>query len=338
MTVTLRDALLVTALFAVPCQAQTNFLTNPGFENGFNGWTGFGPVAAQTSFPPQYVARSGNGLAELAGNGGGFNVSGIFQTFSANRGDKFTIDAYSRHWGSSALTGTGFPNGNWMIMKMAFFDASMVEIGGAEGTILDGNSPTDVWIDNPPVVGIAPAGTVTVQAFILFLQPAAGLGEGHVDDIFFTGPANVAPYAGTGEDLLLTTGVGAGGTSGGTGNYIKSASGGSLVECNVASPGGTYRLRPYFLLAQPFPTGAPPQPMLPSVWFNLTQPLFIVVDGNAAGPFGPPVIGPLQGTSTFFGVPSGLGGTSLMLQALAVDPTATNGIFAASDGYEIQFN
>jgi len=335
---TLRIAMLAAALCVAPCPAQQNFLSNSGFENGFNGWSTFGPVAAQAALPPQYVPRTGGGMASLAGNGGGFNVSGIFQTFPANRGDQFTIDAYSRHWGGTPMTGTGAPNGNWMIMKMAFFNASMVEIGGAEGTILDGNSPTDVWIDNPPVIGIAPPGTVTVQAFILFLQPAAGLGEGQVDDIYFTGPANIAPYPGTGEDLLLTTGVGGGGTSGGTGSYVKLAGGGALVECNVASPGGTYRLRPYFLLAQPFGTGAPPQPVLPAVWFNLTQPLFILVDGAATGLFGASVIGPLQGTSTFFGAPAGLSGTSLMLQALVVDSNASNGIFAASDGYEIQFN
>lgn len=337
MMATPRAVLLVTALLAVPCQAQTNFLTNPGFESGFSGWTSFGAVSAQTSSPPQFTPRTGNGLASLTGQGGAFNVGGIFQTFPANTGDQFTIDAYSRHWSGDPLTGSGPPNDNWMIMKMAFFDAANVEIGGAEATILDGNAPVDVWIDNAPVVGTAPAGTVSVQAFILFLQPTAGLGTGQVDDMFFTGPMGTAPFPGTGEDLLLTTGIGVGGTSGGTGNYTKTASGGNAIECNVLSPGNTYNLEPYFLLGQAFSTGSPPSQLFPGINFDLTLPLLTLVNGATGGPLGPPRIGPLRGTSTFFVAPVGLGGTSIMLQALVVDPNSANGIFAASDGYVIAF-
>ena len=338
MMATPRAVLLATALFAVPCQAQTNFLTNPGFESGLTGWSSFGAAGAQTSYPPQFTPNTGSGLASLTGQGGAFNVSGIFQTFPANPGDQFTIDAYSRHWGSDPLTGYGAPNDNWVVMKMAFFDAGGVEIGGAEATILDGTFPTDIWIDNAPVMGTAPAGTVTVQAFILFLQPQAGLGTALVDDLFFTGPMNNAPFPGTGDDLLLTTGVGGAAPTGGNGNYTKTANGGDLIEVNVQTPGGAFSLKPYFLLGQAFPTGSPLTPTVPSVYFNLTLPVIILVNGGVGGPFGPPVIGPLTGASSFYVAPPGQTGVSLMLQALVADPAAANGTFATSDGYVIDFN
>ncbi len=335
-----RTALLAAALLAVPCQAQTNFLTNPGFESGFSGWGMFGNVASQTANPPQFTPRTGNGLASLAGQGGAFNVSGIFQSFPASPGDQFTLDAYSRHWAGDPLIGAGPPNDNWAIMKMAFFDVSNNEIGGVEATILDGNSPVDVWIDNPAIMGTAPAGTVTVQAFVMFLQPAAELGTALVDDLFFTGPARNAPYPGTNEDLLLTTGVGPGPTTGGTGNYIKTANAGDLLTCNVLSPGNTYDMAPYFLLGQGFATGNPPQPSIffPALHFDIRLPVLVLVNGGLGGPLGPPRIGPLQGTSTYYTAPAGFGGSSIMLQAVVIDPNAANGIFAASDGYEIQFN
>lgn len=337
MKVTTRAALLATALFAVPCQAQTNVLRNSSFESGgLAGWTTFGNIFAETS-KPGISPRTGSTLCKMFGQfTGSFNVGGIFQSFPANPGESFTIDCWSRHWSGDPLVGGGPPNDNSMAMKVAFFDSTMVEIGGVETTILDGTFPTDVWIDNPPLTAVAPAGTVEVQALILFLQPGTDPGAGQVDDIFFTGPPDNPPYAGTGDDLLLTTGVGPGGTSGGNGNYVKNVLAGDLVECNVASPGGAWALAPYFLLAQPFVTGNPAIPVFPSLYLDVTQPIFILV-GTPVPIVGAPVIAPGSGTSTFFVTPAGLAGNSVMVHALVVDPGVKNGFYAASDGYEIVF-
>lgn len=179
------------ASFLLACGASAalgqNLLTNPGFEDGLNGWSVFGNAYAETNNPPQFEAYEGQGLVSMFGNfTGGFNVTGIFQEFAAAEGEAWTMDAYSRHWSGDAMIGQGAPDSNWVVMKLAFFDAGSNEIGAAERTILDGTFETDVWHDNDPVTGIAPAGTVKVQSFILYLQPLFDGGAAHIDNVSVT--------------------------------------------------------------------------------------------------------------------------------------------------------
>ena len=196
-------AAALTAAVLAPDSSAQNLLTNADFEaGGLAGWTAFGNAFPSTANPPAIVPLSGTEVATLFGNfSGGFDVSGIFQEFPANPGDSFTIDAWSRHSTGDNLIGAGVPNDNWVVMKMAFFDAGNVEIGAAEGIILDGTSPLDTWIDNAAVNGTAPAGTVKVQALILFLQPNNDGGSCQVDDIEFTSSAP-PPTPTAGPNLL----------------------------------------------------------------------------------------------------------------------------------------
>ena len=336
---TLLSAALAAALLAPSSTAQ-NLLANPSFESGLTGWIPFGNVFPQTASPPQFEPHSGNGLVSMFGNfSGDFNVSGIFQEFPALPGDDFFMDAYSRHWSGDALTGTGAADFNWVVMKIAFFDGFGSEITSAasEATILDGTFATDQWFDHAPIAATAPAGVATVQALILFLQPAFDGGAAHIDDVFF-GPGTPVPtYPGGGEDVRLATAVGGGLPTSGAGNDIKTAMGGDLLEINVSSPGGTFDLAPYLLICQTFATGFPPTtfPGLPDVYINPTLPYFVLVNVKPS-PIGSPVIAPGVGDSSFFVMPPGLSGISLMLQAFPFSSAALNTVFAASDGHEIQ--
>lgn len=161
-----------------------NLLTNPGFEDGLSGWNVFGNAFAETANPPQFEPFEGNGLVSMFGNfSGGFNVTGIFQEFDASAGQTWEMDAYSRHFSGDAMTGSGAPDANWVVMKIAFKDAGDNEIGAVESTILDGTYATDTWFDNAPISGVAPAGTAQVEAFILYLQPEFDGGAAHVDNV-----------------------------------------------------------------------------------------------------------------------------------------------------------
>ena len=333
---TLLCATLLTAAL-VPAVSAQNLLTNPGFENGLNGWGAFGNALSATNSPPNVVPRTGNGIATIFGNfSGGFDVSGVFQSFPALPGQTFTIDCWSRHFSGDALTGNGPPNFNWAVMKIAFFDAGGTEIAGAEGIVLDGTSPTDTWIDNQPVSGTAPAGTASVQALLLFLQPANDGGAAQFDDVVFTGPGGGPAYPGPGDDLVLATGIGGSQATSGPGFDVKQApaGGGALLEVEVSSPAGAYALQPYLVVAQVFSTGNPPVPQVPNLWIDLTAPAAFVV-GASGPPFSGPVIVP-GGSSSFFVLPAGLGGSSIMLQALVVTNSSANGLFALSDAHEIQ--
>lgn len=178
--------LLVTAGSA-PAQ---NVLTNPGFENGSTGngaagWTTFGNVYTEGTNAPQFVPYEGNQLASMFGNfDAPYNVSGMFQEFPTSEGAEWQLSAKSRHFSGDAMIGSQGTDGNWVVQKIVFKDASDTELPGAvESTILDGSFATDTWHENAPIQGTAPAGTVQIEAFILYIQPGSDGGAAHIDDV-----------------------------------------------------------------------------------------------------------------------------------------------------------
>jgi hypothetical protein len=336
------DTRLSAALTAAVLLASTavgqNLLTNGNFDaGGLTGWNAFGNSSAQTATPPQFVPRSDPYLVSMFGNfSGSFNVSGIFQAFPATPGDTFTIDCWSRHFSGDAMVGNGVPNDNWMVMKIAFFDGGNNEIAGVDGVILDGTSPTDTWIDNTPVTATAPAGTTSVQALILYLQPGNDGGAGHVDDVDFrlVPPSNPA-YPGTDDDLALATAINGVAATGGPGNDVKTTTAGDLLEIRVSSPQGTYDYLNYYVLGQAFLTGSPPSPLVPGVWLDPGVPLWVLA-GPLLQPFLGPIVPPGTGSSTYYVVPAGGAGFSVIFQAVSFSPASNNSLFAATDGHEIQ--
>jgi len=178
---------LVATAVAAPAQ---NMLANPGFEDGTTGagaqgWTTFGNVYTEATNAPQFVPYEGNQVVSMFGNfDAPYNVSGMFQEFPASEGTRWQLSAKSRHFSGDAMTGSQAADGNWVVQKIVFKDASDAELGGAvESTILDGTYATDTWHDNEPIVATAPAGTVQVEAFILYIQPASDGGAAHIDNV-----------------------------------------------------------------------------------------------------------------------------------------------------------
>jgi hypothetical protein len=168
-----------------------NVLVNPGFESGLTGWTAFGNAYPEATNAPQFVPRSGNGLVSMFGNfWGSFNVTGIFQEFPTTPGQVWEMSSSARHWSGDPMVGIGAPDNNWVVQKIAWFDGGGNEIGGVESTLLNGTFTTDVWHDATAISGAAPAGTVKLQALILYLQPLWDGGAAHVDDVSLV---NVSP-------------------------------------------------------------------------------------------------------------------------------------------------
>jgi len=204
-----RAGWLVTFALAVfvATSAWANMLVNPGFEEGLAGWGYFGNVYVEANNPPRFVPYEGNYLISMFGNWSyPWNVSGIFQEFLACPGSMWRLSAKSRHWSGDPLIGEGAPYYNWVVEKIAWFDANHTEIGGVERTILDGTFPTDVWFDNEPVEGVAPDGTVYVQALVLYIQPAYDGGAAHIDYVDFEhigGPSATEPSTWGGVKMLF---------------------------------------------------------------------------------------------------------------------------------------
>ena len=197
-------AALSVAAFA-PTLAAQNLLANPSFEGGLTGWGAFGNSYYEPTNLPAISPRTGGGLLKMFGNfSGGFNVSGVFQSFPSGPGQQYSLDCWSRHFSGDPMVGAGVPNDNWVVMKIAFFNGG-TEIGSAEQIILDGTRPTDTWIDNPAVTGTAPAGTTSVQALILYLQPAFAGGAAQFDDVEFTKVPTGRTMSSVGNQLIGAT-------------------------------------------------------------------------------------------------------------------------------------
>jgi len=200
-------AVVCMVLLAVaPMASAQNVLVNPSFDDPPlsvgappSGWLPFGNAYAEALNPlAGFIPLSGPGLCSMFGSWtGGFNVSGIFQEFATSPGDKWELSSNARHWGGDPMIGIGAasctPNctNNWVVQKIAFFDAGNNEIGAVESTILDGTYPPDVWHYGGVILGVAPANTVKVQSLILYLQPVFDGGAAHIDDVLFERIFNV---------------------------------------------------------------------------------------------------------------------------------------------------
>lgn len=184
-------------LATVTVASAQNLLVNPGFEQGApgggaEGWITFGNVFTEGANPPQFVPYEGEQLASMFGNfSGEFNVSGMFQEFPTSEGAEWRMSSKSRHWSGDPMIGSQGEGGNWVVQKIVFKDVDDAEIGAVESMILDGTFETDVWHENEPIVGVAPPGTVQVEAFILYLQPLFDGGAAHIDNVELLNPEPV---------------------------------------------------------------------------------------------------------------------------------------------------
>jgi hypothetical protein len=173
-------------------------LANGGFETGPRlspppGWVVFGNsinnVIIETVTP-----RTGSQMLKMYGNfTGNYNEAGIYQDLPALPGQTWSLHAFARTNSADTIAG----GQNYVALRIEFLDASSTELAASEGVILTGASPNNVWVDPPPVQVVAPAGTVTARAVVVFVQPAVGLyqaGSGLVDDVTFdvvAGPQGV---------------------------------------------------------------------------------------------------------------------------------------------------
>lgn len=136
------------------------------------------------------------------------------------------------------------------------------------------------------------------------------------------------PYAGSNGDLVLKTGVDAAGRTG-PGEFVKSATAGSVVGFETSSPNGAQNGRPFAILLQPVSTASGTAPFLPPLWMSPYLPIIPLV-GGPIGQF--TTVLPFGGSSTAVQVPAFLGGISVIAQSIAV---AANGALICSDAHEI---
>lgn len=126
---------------------------------------------------------------------------------------------------------------------------------------------------------------------------------------------------GTGEDLELTTAVDGSGDRHGC---RKTASGGSELRVEIASPRGGFTGNLAAIVFQIFPTGARPASPLPGIWFDRSDLQLLL-----------PSL-PAQGAGLTLDVPSGAAGISVRIQGIALALAARNGLYASTDAHDLE--
>lgn len=143
-----------------------------------------------------------------------------------------------------------------------------------------------------------------------------------------------APFAGTGDDLIMESSVNGGGA---LDDPSKHAAAGDELLVGFLSPGGTLDFTEPLLLGQLFDADASPTAVFPGIAvdpFIVPGPV-LLFDGNIPGsPVGDLLLPP--GGFTFLAfIPPALSGWSFLFQAYAFSGLAGNGVFASTTGHAV---
>lgn len=182
--------------------AQANALSNPSFSSGLTGWGPFGNVVAQSGVG---TVRTPTGSAKLFSTFVTDSPSGIFQGTPAAPATLWELDAYTM---TTCLFGDAItpPNDNYVLGRIVFRDAGDNDIGSNDAAFLDNTTNPGRWTRHS-VTAVAPSGTVTAQAYILFISPTLLGGSMYVDDVGFRNLGTVDATSGATASLELAQNV-----------------------------------------------------------------------------------------------------------------------------------
>lgn len=138
---------------------------------------------------------------------------------------------------------------------------------------------------------------------------------------------------GTGEDLITAYSLNLGpNIAVGGGTDVLALAAGDLLQLTHTSPGGTFiGIGNVLVIGSTLPTGSAFPVVFPGLCINLATAFGVVITVGGA----PATLGPAGLTYAF--VYSGASpGTSMMIQGVVATGAAANGIFASTDGLELQ--
>ena len=174
----------------VSTAAGQNLLTNPGFETGdYAGYFTFGAGVQMSTPETDNIALTGSFAAKVFGEFTGcpfptFDVGGFGQSFAAVPGKVYEFRGAGFVSSVDSIPGETTCANNRMIAQIVFRNASNTIVSRNEVIVGGPLTPLETWIEFD-VSAPAPANAVTVEALILFLQPACDEGSVFVDDLEF---------------------------------------------------------------------------------------------------------------------------------------------------------
>ena len=215
LLITLMASVAILALSATFARAQvlTNWLTNPGFELGTNGWATVPPwwwasqgVAFSSQDTTMYVAGSTTKLVTVHGGTHAIKEWGYYQPYAQTPGAQETFAvAPTSTWTADGWVSTQTPNNIGAnangscssYLRVLFMDATTnynSPLASYTSQALTTNSPTDTWLhfqvtnSTGGTTLTAPAGTAFLRFEMIFAQPgpASGVyagGSSYWDDV-----------------------------------------------------------------------------------------------------------------------------------------------------------
>jgi hypothetical protein len=172
---------------------EPNILVNPSFDTDLSGWTTFGNVYYDGR---NWARRTPTGGAKLYGTFTPDEDSGMFQQFEADSGGVWKLDLYSMT--TCVESPMSISVDNMVMARIVFKDAVGAEIGYGESVVGDPSMPLGTWTKHT-VLAQAPAGTDSVAAYVLFIQPTLENGAVWIDDLSLYETA----YAGVESEATL---------------------------------------------------------------------------------------------------------------------------------------
>ncbi len=156
-------------------QAQ-NLLANGSFETPgpgfveFASWMNFGNIFTADS--GEVVAQDGAVSAKMFGaSSGGQSDQVLTQNVAATAGELYTLTTYCQNLSSDALG-----NENVILAQMVFRNAGGDALEAVEDDAIDPmTDPLDTWVMTQ-LSAVAPAGTVSIDVFLLHIQLGADQG------------------------------------------------------------------------------------------------------------------------------------------------------------------
>ncbi len=156
---------------------EPNILVNPSFDTDLSGWTAFGNAYYDGR---SWARRTPTGAAKIYGTFAPDHDSGVFQQFVATAGGIWQFDVHVMTTCVESPMNASIDN--VVVARILFKDAAGAEIGSGDAVIGDPSMPLGTW-GKHSVLAEAPAGTDSVAAYILFVQPTLESGAVWIDDL-----------------------------------------------------------------------------------------------------------------------------------------------------------
>ncbi len=164
------------SFYEIDPDSEPNMLVNPSFTGGLQGWTKFGNVYYDARY---WAVRTPRGSAKMFSTFAPGYDSGIFQTLPASAESTYKFEIYTLNtcWESPLTPG----NDNFVLAELVFRGSSGM-LATADTIVADASSPLGTWTKST-LIATAPAGTESVDVYVLFISPSQMGGAIWIDDL-----------------------------------------------------------------------------------------------------------------------------------------------------------